>query len=238
MNWDGNERVGVGSLEKDCLAVQEHFSAYLDGALDGRVMGQLAAHLERCTVCREEFDTWRTMHTALSELRSAEVPQALQAQLRDTLASEMVRGTHLSPLCRFRAFWQRSLLPMGMRVGAGLSAAVVLVCTLSWLVGTVAPVQANDDRLANLNAPHYLYSVAPPEPIITTSAFVAVLVDAKVDAEGRVYDYEVIEGPKDPATLSRIEANLLESIFKPATVFGVPVRGHAVMTYTAVSVRG
>jgi hypothetical protein len=36
----------------------------------------------------------------------------------------------------------------------------------------------------------------------------------------------------------RVENNLLTSVFTPATVFGVPVRGHVVITYTGVSVRG
>ena len=66
---------------------------------------------------------------------------------------------------------------------------------------------------------------------------VAVLVDAKVDAQGRVYDFDVIDGATDPATRIWVEANLLESVFKPATIFGVPVPGHAMMTYTAVSAR-
>jgi len=64
------------------------------------------------------------------------------------------------------------------------------------------------------------------------------MVDAKVDAQGKVYDFDVIEGPRDAQTRLRIENNLLGSVFKPATVFGVPVPGHAMMTYTAVSAIG
>jgi hypothetical protein len=36
----------------------------------------------------------------------------------------------------------------------------------------------------------------------------------------------------------QVEQNLLTSVFKPATVFGVPVDGHVMLTYTGVSVRG
>ena len=221
-----------------CQRARENFSAYLDGALDGRSMGELAHHFMRCEDCDIEFTAWRSMHTALSELRVAEVPETLQAQLRDTLAGELDRGTHRSPMHRLAAFWQRTLVPTGLRLSAGLAAALLLVCGMSWLVGSMVPVQANDDRLAHLNAPRYLYSITPPAPIAGDCRFVAVLVDAKVNAEGRVYDYDLIEGPKDAATRTRIEANLLGSIFKPATVFGVPVPGHAMMTYSAVSVHG
>ena len=226
------------SPAEDCLASRERFSAYLDGALDGRAMAKLADHLEHCSECDREFSAWRSMHTALGELGQAPVPQALQAQLRDTLAGELDRGSYRSPMQRFAEFWRGTLMPSGLRFGAGLGATLLLLGGLSWLIGSVAPVQANDDRMAHLNAPQYLYSVRTPEPIATSSRFVAVLVDAKVNAEGRVYDYDLIEGPKDTATRARIESNLLGSIFKPATVFGAPVPGHAVMTYTTISVRG
>jgi hypothetical protein len=98
-------------------------------------------------------------------------------------------------------------------------------------------VQANDDAMAHLVAPHYMYSQVPPEPI-NTQRDMPIVVDAMVDSSGRVYRYTILEGPKDAEVNVRIENNLLSSVFKPATVFGVPVRGHVVMTYTGVSVKG
>ena len=65
-----------------------------------------------------------------------------------------------------------------------------------------------------------------------------MVVEAKVDTQGRVYDYAVLAGPRDPKVLIKVEDNLLASVFEPATVFGVPVRGHIVMTFAGVSVRG
>lgn len=228
----------ASSVAARCAAVRESFSAYLDGALPGRTMGELASHLHRCTACTSEFEAWRGVQSVLGELGPATVPPALQSQLRDALAGELKRGTYLAPSKRFVDFWRGTLMPVGLRLSAGLAGALLLVSGLTWIAGTAAPVQANDDRLAHLNAPQYLYSVTPPAPMITNGHFVAVVVDAKVDARGRVYDYQLLDGPDDAGTRARIEANLLGSIFKPATVFGVPVPGHAVMTYTAVSVRG
>lgn len=224
--------------EVQCADARGSFSSYLDGLLDGVSMSVLASHLDDCQACHVEFEVWRAMQTALAELGPATVPDVLQSQLRDTLAGEIERGTYLSPFQRFVVFCQRSVWPAGLRLSAGLAGALLLVASLSWIVGSVAPVQANDDRLTHLNAPQYLYSMTPPSPIANEVGYVAVLVDAKVDARGRVYDYELIQGPGDPATRLRIESNLLGSIFRPATLFGVPVPGHAMMTYTAVSIRG
>lgn len=201
-------------------------------------MGALAAHLESCTACEAEFAAWRSMQKALVDMGPAKLPGTLQARLRDVLASEINRGTYLSPLRRFAAFWERTLAPMCLRVSGGLAAALVLVGGAVWFIGTAAPVQANDDRLADLQPPRFLYSEVPPEPIAAGGEFEAVLVDAKVNADGRVYDYTLLEGPSDSASRARLESNLLGSIFRPATVFGVPVPGHAMMTYTVVSVHG
>ena len=236
------EEIGVepgGSLElpEKCQQSRAGFSAYLDGAMDGHTMGHLAEHLRTCEGCDAEFTAWRSMQNALGELGPAQVPTELQARLRDALASEIVTGRYLSPFRRFMSFFECTLAPAGLRLGAGLAATLVILGSAAWFVGSALPVQANDERLAHMNAPRYLYSQEAPEPITTSNEFVAVLVDAKVDAEGRVYDFDVIDGPNDPATRLRIEANLLESVFKPATVFGVPVPGHAMITYTAVSAR-
>jgi hypothetical protein len=122
-------------------------------------------------------------------------------------------------------------------MSGGFAVTLVLAGALSWMFGAPIDVQANDDAMAHLVAPHYMYSQVPPEPI-NTQRDMPIVVDAMVDSSGRVYGYTILEGPKDAGVNVRIENNLLSSVFKPATVFGVPVRGHVVMTYTGVSVRG
>ena len=221
-----------------CQEITSRFSDYLDGALDGRTMRAMASHLDACPSCAAEFAAWRSVQSALGDLGPARPPVSLQAQLRDVLAGERVRGSYRSPWQRVSALWQQQLAPMCVRFSAGLAAALVLVGGSAWFVGGNSAVQADDAHMTDLHPPRYLYSQLPPEPMPTDTRFVAVLVDAKVDAQGRVYDYNLVQGPRDPVTRARIEANLLQSIFKPATVFGVPVPGHAMMTYTTVFVHG
>lgn len=93
-----------GELSEGCEQTRAGFSAYLDGALDGHSMGQLAAHLRECEPCAAEFEAWRGMQDALVELGPAPLPVELQARLRDALASEIVTGRYLSPFQRFRGF--------------------------------------------------------------------------------------------------------------------------------------
>jgi len=224
-----------------CEAVREGFSGYLDGAVTGVEMAAISAHLEICGGCAQEFAAWRDVQAALGQMGQAHPPASLQANLRAVLSEEAGRGTHLPLLRRFLLAWQRTLAPMALRVSGGLVAALLLAGGLGWIFGAPIAVQANDDRIANMVAPRYLYSQVPAQPIVTgrdVPVSVPIVVEAKVDTAGRVYDYKILEGPTDPQVVVSIEANLLASVFKPATVFGEPVRGHVVLTYTGVSVHG
>jgi hypothetical protein len=200
-------------------------------------MGRVAGHLEVCAPCTNEFEAWRSMQSTLGELGSAKPPARLQAQLRDALSIERARGTYLPVLGRIALLWKNSIAPLAVQAAGGLAAALVLAAGMFWLFGPGVAVQANDDGMAHLVAPHYLYSQVPPQPV-ETGRDVPVLVDAKVNTRGMVYDYTIIDGPKDPMVRLHIEQNLLSSVFTPASVFGVPVDGHVMVTYTGVSVRG
>jgi hypothetical protein len=134
--------------------------------------------------------------------------------------------------------WDATIAPAALRVTGGLAMAMLLVGGLGWLFGAPIAVQADDDYMTHLVGPHYLYSQVPPQPI-QTKRDVPIVVQAKVDSSGRVYDYAIVEGPTDDQAVKiGLEQNLLASVFQPATLFGVPVKGQVVLTFTGVSVRG
>ena len=220
-----------------CEPVREEFSAYLDGAVSGVQMAAISSHLEDCKACSAEFEALRDVQSALGQMGTVQPPERLQAHLRAAIANERAKGTHLPWMQRLALAWDRTLAPMALRFSGALVVALLLAGSLGWLFSAPIAVQANDDRLANLVGPHYLYSQVPPEPIVTHRD-VPIVVEAKVNTSGRVYDYAILEGPTDGQARVDLEQNLLASVFRPATVFGVPVRGHVVLTFTGVSVRG
>lgn len=227
---------GTAPLDAHCETVRANFSAYLDGVVTGQEMAEIAAHLNSCTSCSRDFAVWRSMGSALAELGPARAPENLQSRLRSLAAAERQQGKHLSPGRRLLQAWESTLAPAALRTAAGLGLAAVLACYVGWIFAPAASVQANDDRMAHLIAPRYLYSQMPLEPVVM-GRDVPVLVDAKIDERGRVYDFELLEGPTDAAVRVRIEANLLASVFKPASLFGEPVHGHVMLTYAGVSAR-
>lgn len=221
----------------ECEAAQAAFSSYLDGALSGVQMGRIADHLEACAPCATEFEGWRAMQRGLAEMGPARPPQRMQQQIQTAIGEERERGSHLPLWGRVALTWRTSVAPLAVQTAGGMAAAILLAAGLFRLFGPGVAVQANDDGLAHLIAPHYLYSQVPPMAV-QTGRDVPVLIDAKVDTRGRVYDYTILEGPRDPSVRLQVEQNLLSSVFKPATVFGEPVDGHVMVTYTGVSVRG
>lgn len=243
-----------------CDGVREAFSDYLDGDMSGVAMQSMALHLDGCENCAAEFAAWREIQLSLASLGPAKAPARLQAQLRTALAEERARGTHLAWYRRLAGAWHATLAPIALRAATGTAATLLLLGGLSTLVVlTSAPsaVQADDERLGVMTPPRYLYSEVPPQPI-EFGREVPVLIEAKINDQGRVYDYTILAGPDDSGRTDtghidsghidsghidqrverRIQANLLSSVFQPATIFGQPVKGRVMMTYTGVSVRG
>jgi hypothetical protein len=129
---------------------------------------------------------------------------------------------------------------MLLQVTGGVVGSVALMGGVALLLGAVAApqsVQANDEPLGALTAPHYLYSTASTGAIVTGSDS-AIIVEASVDNLGRVYDYTIVAGPRDEAIRAQVVNQLLSSVFQPASAFGVPVRGRVVLTFDGISVHG
>lgn len=222
----------------DCTRIQSSFSAYLDGAVNGQQMQEIARHLETCGHCAGEFDSLRAVQQSLAVLGPAKAPADLGMKLRLAISHERVRRQS-SWLDSFSVKWENSIRPLLVQVSAGFAGSVVLLGGIMLLLGMVAapePVMANDEPLGAMTAPHYLYSAVTPGAIVTSQDSV-IIVEAYVNEQGRVYDYNIVSGPVDPAVRTQVVNQLLLSVFQPASVFGAPVRGRVVMTFSGISVR-
>jgi hypothetical protein len=127
-----------------------------------------------------------------------------------------------------------------LQVSAGFAGTIVLLGGIMLLLGMVAapePVMANDEPLGALTTPHYLYSAVMPRPIVTRND-ATVVVEALVNSQGRVYDFNIVSGPTEATVKTQISDQLLLSVFEPARVFGAPIRGRVVLTFSGISVQG
>ncbi len=225
-----------------CDNWQSKFSEYLDGRLSGREMQRIAAHLERCQECAAEWAELRQSQAALATLGPMPEPKDLLLRIRVAISHERARRRR-NPLEALRLAWQNSIGPFILQAGAGFASAVVLLGTVTLLVGMVAQPESlqakGDEPLGNATGPRFLYlSSAAGSSDEINAASGQVVVEAYVNQEGEVYDYRIVSGPTDPATREEVENLLLYSVFEPAKFFGQPVRGLAVISFAGVSVRG
>jgi Putative zinc-finger len=222
-----------------CQKCRSSFSVYLDGAVSGKQMQRIAQHLETCSACAREFAALRAMQQSLATLGPAKAPADLGLKLRLAISHEQARR-------KSRWFetiglkWDNAIRPMLVQVSAGFAGTVILIGSIGLLLGMVAapePVMANDEPLGAMTAPHYLYSPVSPHAIVTDHDSV-IVVEAYVNSQGRIYDYNIVSGPNDPAVNDQIVDQLMMSVYEPASVFGSPVRGRVVLTFSGISVRG
>jgi hypothetical protein len=67
----------------------------------------------------------------------------------------------------------------------------------------------------------------------------SLVVEAYVDSNGRVQDYRILSAPSDAKELvPELNKMLIFTTFRPATAFGRPTSGWAVLSFAKVNVRG
>ena len=67
----------------------------------------------------------------------------------------------------------------------------------------------------------------------------SLVLEAYIDANGRVQDYRVLSSPDDTdAVDQQLKNMLIFTIFRPATSFGRPTSGRVVLSFSHVNVKG
>ncbi len=223
----------------NCSGVRQRFSDYLDGTVNGREMQFVSEHLDGCSPCATEFAAWRGAQQVLASVGRVEAPSDLGLKLRLAISHEKARREgHWWDGLSVR--WDNVLRPALVQTSAGLAGALVLIGSVVMLVGVVAAPQAvlaNDEPLGALTTPHYLYTAAPAQPL-TTPEDSTIVIEADVNAQGKVYDYAIVSGPMDQTTQDQVRDRLMLLQYEPARVFGEPVRGRVLITFTGTSVQG
>ena len=202
-------------------------------------MHEIAAHLEVCPGCDAEFAEWRNAQLLISSIGPAKAPANLGLRLRVAL-SQQAANTTQEKFARGRIHWQNTLRPLLWQVTAGFASTVALLGGAAVLIGMFAspePLLARDEPLGMASSPRFLYSSLEPAGAVGDRNN-PLVVQAFVNGEGRVYDYKIVSGNTDTKTRSQLENTLLFSVFAPAQVFGQPVRGTVVLSFSGVSVRG
>jgi hypothetical protein len=220
-----------------CTDARCLFSANLDGALPGRQMQKLSEHLESCAQCGVEYARLARTQQMVAALGRRRAPEDLALKLRVAISREAALRRERS----WNAWTVRledALRGFMIPATAGLISAVIFFSVMIGFFALPTSVSAADPELPVFYTPPQLASMAV-DPGIASSIPESVVVEASVDANGRVQDYRVISGPKDASRYStQLDSVMIFTTFRPATSFGRPTVGRAVLSFAKVNVRG
>ena len=221
-----------------CAEIKKLFSPYLDGRVSGSEMRLLTRHVEQCSECAREYAAMQRTQQLLASLGPKKAPPDLALRLRVAISREAAqarRPRFEGVLVRLENTLNAFMVP----ATAGMVSAVLFFGLLLGFFALPAELRASSG-----DVPLMLYT----GPQLEQSAFGttlgnvgddALVIEAYVDANGRVEDYRILSEPDDAeAVLPQLKNLLIFTTFRPALSMGRPTTGTAVLSFSKISVKG
>jgi hypothetical protein len=219
----------------NCRETKPLLSPYLDGAVSGIQMRAIGEHLAACSQCNTHYLFLRQTQSLVSGLGKAQAPTDLALRLRLAISREAARpSTWESFKLRFEDGIRGFMVP----ATAGALSAMLFFGLLIGFFALPPQVEASSsDVPTSLYTPPQLKSSPFEFELGATGA--GVVVEAYVDAKGRVQDYRILSAPADAKDiLPELNNMLIFTVFQPATSFGQPIPGHAILSFEKINVKG
>lgn len=220
-----------------CAEAKLMFSPYLDGAVSGTEMHALRVHLNECSHCHREYALLRQTQELLAKIGRRKAPADLALKLRVAISREAAiakRPPFQGLLVRLENALHAFMVP-------ATAGAVAAVAIFGFVMGLTLPElharNTNDVPLMLYTGPELQESY-----FATTLSSVnedSLVIEAYVDANGRVQDYRIIsDTDSSQKLLPEVKRMLIFTTFRPAMSMGRPTPGHAVLSFSKISVRG
>ncbi|HKI00105.1 MAG TPA: zf-HC2 domain-containing protein [Candidatus Sulfotelmatobacter sp.] len=231
--------IGTGkTMQLRCPQAKRLFSPYLDGAVTGAEMLALQDHLSDCSACNGEYQSLRRTQQLLAGLGRPKAPEDLGLRLRVAISREAARAKR-TPFEGLLVRLGNELQELMVPATAGFVSALIIFGIA--MVYFVAPssLQANNDvPLVMVNTAPQLQPSAFGLTMDTIDAE-SLVVEAYVDANGRVQDYRILSDPPDSKeVLPQVKRMLIFTTFRPALSMGRPTPSRAVLSFSKISVKG
>lgn len=222
----------------NCTEAKSLFSPYLDGAVSGTQMRDLTLHVDSCGECGQRYAQLLQTQQLLSKIGRRKAPADLALKLRVAISREAAESRR----SKFEGLFVRlenALNAFMVPATAGMLTAVVIFGLLMGFFALPAPLYSDND-----DVPLMLYSA----PVLQQAAFGtslgaisddSLVIEAYVDANGRVEDYRILsESKESQALLPQVKNMLIFTTFRPATAMGRPTTGRAVLSFSKINVKG
>ncbi len=219
-----------------CREAQKLMSPYLDAEVARDQMSALQAHMKRCVACSVRYRGMQRTQAAVGSLGRKTAPPELGLKLRVAISREAASARR-SRWEMLGVHWENAFNALMVPATGGLLATVLTFGVLINLL-MPSPIPDTNDVPTNFYTPPQLQTT-PFEIAIDTARAEPLIVEAVVGADGRIQDYRVLSGGENgSAMLSELKNMLIFATFRPATSFGRPTVGRAVLAFSKIQVKG
>jgi len=230
---------GTGkTMQLRCPQAKRLFSPYLDGAVTGTEMLALQNHLSDCSACNGEYQSLRRTQQLLAGMGRPKAPEDLGLRLRVAISREAARAKR-PPFEGLLVRLGNELQGLMVPATAGfVSALIIFGIAMAYFVAPSSLQANNDVPLVMVNTAPQLQPSAFGMTMDTIDAE-SLVVEAYVDANGRVQDYRILSDPPDSKeVLPQVKRVLIFTTFRPALSMGRPTPSRAVLSFSKISVKG
>ena len=221
-----------------CPQAKRLFSPYLDGAVTGAEMLALQQHLSDCSGCNDQYQGLRQTQQLLISMKRPKVPADLGLKLRLAISRETEqakRGQFEGMMVRLENVFEAFMVPA---TAGFLSALIIFGIAMVYFVAPSSLRAGNDVPLVMVNTAPQLEQSAFGMTLDTINSE-SLVIEAYVDANGRVQDYRILSDPQDSKeVLPQVKRMLIFTTFRPALSMGRPTPSRAVLSFSKISVRG
>jgi len=220
-----------------CVEAKRLFSPYLDGAVTGTEMLALQDHLSECAACSAYYKSLRQTQQLVMSVERPKAPSDLGLKLRLAISREAAQARR--PYEGLRVRLENTVRAFMVPATAGLlSALLIFGIAMAYFVVPSSLRADNDVPLTMVNTAPELQQSAFGMTLdaINTDSLV---VEAYVDASGRVQDYQILSDPNvSKDVLPQVKRMLIFTTFRPALSMGRPTPSRAVLSFSRISVKG
>jgi hypothetical protein len=219
-----------------CSDATQLMSSYLDAAVTRSELTAIQEHIDSCAACSTRYLSLQRTQRMVGALGRKRVPADLALRLRVAASQEIASGQR-SRWEMMRVRWENVFNAVMVPATGGFVTTIIM---FGLLISFLMPGQfvGPNDVPTTLYTPPQLQS-SPFQLAMDPAHSEPLIVEAYVGADGRVQDYRVLSGAENGnEVLSELKNMLIFATFRPATSFGRPTAGRAILAFSKIQVRG
>ena len=221
----------------NCAQAKSLLSPYLDGVVTGHEMQALTEHMHLCADCTHEYSLLNHTQQLVTSLGTRKAPADLALRLK-VMASQEIARRRRNSWEGFRVRFENALNAFMVPATAGAISAVIIFGLLMGFFAIPPALEASRDVPLSFYTPPELQSSAFSTNVGGINGD-SLVIEAEIDANGRVQDYRVLSDSADsPAMSPELKNMLIFTVFRPATALGRPTTGRAVLYFSKINVKG